>query len=374
MHAQRLRRYPSVDVGRTLLSAMVMLALGGVAEVCAQGKTAQPQTSKRPWVVIKGSLHDYTGKQDTVVADFDDAKQARHHAARLDEAEKDWTQWTYLVRKRSAVVAGGGRSSQPARTVWESHHGLTPIAYQAKFDELTPKDYRPICVNGFVVGDAVGDAERYTAVWAHHDGPAWVARHGLTSAQYQDTFDTLNAEDYQPICVSGYTAFGETRYAAIWEKSRGWAWEACHGLTSAAYQTKFDDLNDQGYRLICVNGYGVGGEARYAAVWEKRAGPACEARHCLTSNEYKSTSDTLKAQGYRPIWVSGYSVGGVAQFAGIWEKRDGPVWEAHHDLTSAQYQMTFDALNAKGYRPICVSGYCVNADVRYAVIWENSRD
>ena len=41
------------------------------------------------------------------------------------------------------------------------------------------------------------------------------------------------------------------------------------GMTAAEYQRVSDDLKDQGYRLTDVSGYNVGGQARYAAIWEK---------------------------------------------------------------------------------------------------------
>ncbi|MDP9849792.1 hypothetical protein [Streptosporangium lutulentum] len=58
------------------------------------------------------------------------------------------------------------------------------------------------------------------------------------------------------------------QYAAIWERSGGPAWVARHGLTSAQYQTEFDRLVGQGYRLTDVSGYGTG-SARFAALWLK---------------------------------------------------------------------------------------------------------
>jgi len=47
-------------------------------------------------------------------------------------------------------------------------------------------------------------------------------------------------------------------------------WQARHGLTSAQYQATFDELLSQGYRLVQVSGYSVNGEDRYAAIWEQR--------------------------------------------------------------------------------------------------------
>lgn len=51
---------------------------------------------------------------------------------------------------------------------------------------------------------------------------------------------------------------GTDRYAAIWEQRGGPALQARHGLTSAQYQQTFDELTSQGFSLICVSGYAVG--------------------------------------------------------------------------------------------------------------------
>jgi Bacterial tandem repeat domain 1 len=48
--------------------------------------------------------------------------------------------------------------------------------------------------------------------------PAWQARHGLTSEQYQATFDQLVAEGYRLELVGGYSVAGQDRFAAIWTK------------------------------------------------------------------------------------------------------------------------------------------------------------
>lgn len=49
---------------------------------------------------------------------------------------------------------------------------------------------------------------RYAALWAKGPGPAWQARHGLTGAQYQQTFDQLVGQGYRPVDVSGYEVAG----------------------------------------------------------------------------------------------------------------------------------------------------------------------
>ena len=67
---------------------------------------------------------------------------------------------------------------------------------------------------------------------------AWVARHGMTSTQYQIQFNTLVGQGFRLSEVSGYGVGSHALYAAIWDKSTGPAWEAHHGMTSADYQAK----------------------------------------------------------------------------------------------------------------------------------------
>jgi len=127
-------------------------------------------------------------------------------------------------------------------------------------------------------------------------------------------------QGYRLVHVNGYTAGGQDRYAAIWEKSAGPAWVARHGLSSAQYQQAFDDMAKQGYRLIDVSGYAAGNEARYAAIWEKSTGPVWMARHGLTAAQYQQTFNDLGKQGFRLVHVAGYSVGSQDLYAALWQK------------------------------------------------------
>jgi Bacterial tandem repeat domain 1/Trypsin-like peptidase domain len=147
-------------------------------------------------------------------------------------------------------------------------------------------------------------------------------------------------------------------------------WEARHGLTSAEYQQTFNELVGQGFRLICVSGYAVGNQDRYAAIWEQRDGPAWQARHGLTSAQYQQAFNELVGQGFRLTHVSGYALGNQDLYAAIWEQRTGSAWQARHGLTSAQYQQAFNELVGQGFQLTHVSGYAVDGQDRYAGLWE----
>ena len=245
---------------------------------------------------------------------------------------------------------------------------LTASQYQDALTTYTRQGYRPVAVSGYAVG---GEA-RFAAIWSKEAGPAWVARHGLTASQYQDALTTYTRQGYRPVAVSGYAVGGEARFAAIWSKEAGPAWVARHGLTASQYQDALTTYTRQGYRPVAVSGYAVGGEARFAAIWSKEAGPAWAARHGLTASQYQDALTTYTRQGYRPVAVSGYAVGGEARFAAIWGEEAGPARVARHDLTASQYQDALTTYARQGYRPVAVSGYAVGGEARFAAIWSKT--
>jgi hypothetical protein len=254
----------------------------------------------------------------------------------------------------------------PAAVVWQARHGLTAQEYQTAFSQLQGEGYRLVHISGY----SVGGQERYAAIWEKRGGPEWRAKHGLTARQYQEAFTEYAGQGFQPVQICGYEVGGEERYAAIWEKRSGTEWQAKHGLTAKQYQDAFSEFAAQGYRPVDISGYQVGGQERYAAVWEKPAEPTWQAQHGLTSQQYQETFTELSGQGFRPVLVNGYAVRGQERYASIWEKRAGAKWRAQHGLTARQYQESFVEQTRQGYRPVHISGYEAGGQERYAVIWE----
>jgi Beta-lactamase/Bacterial tandem repeat domain 1 len=198
---------------------------------------------------------------------------------------------------------------------------------------------------------------------------AWQARHGLTPSEYQTTFDLLTSQGYRLIDVSGYGVAGNERYAAVWEQSPGPAWQARHGLSAADHQALFATLPDQGYRPLRVSGYEASGADRYASQWEQSGGWAWRARHGLTAAELQAGFETLTPQGFRPIDVSAHTIADQPRFAAIWDKSPIPGWVARHGLSAADYQAEFDNWTSQGYVLWRVSGYEIGAKDFYAAIW-----
>jgi CubicO group peptidase (beta-lactamase class C family) len=250
-----------------------------------------------------------------------------------------------------------------ATAQWVSRHNLTAAQYQTEFTKWTGQGYRLTHVSGY---SAAGQ-DRYAAIFEKKLGPTWAAKHGLTGAQYQTEFNSLTSQGYRPVIVSGFPSGSQAKYACIFVKENNAPqWAAKHGMTAAQYQTEFNKWTGQGYRLIDISGYTVGGTDYYAAIWEKSSGPAWSAKHGLSAAQYQTEFNTMNSQGYRPVKVSGYS----GKYAAIWEKSSSPAWVARHNLAGAQaYQDEFDRLYYQGYRPILVNGGTFGNQDNYAGIW-----
>ena len=226
-------------------------------------------------------------------------------------------------------------------------------AYQAVFNDLVSQGFQPTILNGY----SINGQDRYICVFEQTPSVPWVARHGLTGAQYQAVFDDLVPKGYRPTILSAYNVGDEDRYLGVWKQIGGGAWVARHGLNGAQYQAVFDDLVPKGYRPTILSGYNIGGEDRYVCAFEQKGGGAWVARHGLNGAQYQAVFDDLVPKGYRPTILSGYNVGGQDRYICMFEQKGGGDYVARHYLTGAQYQAVFDDLVPKGYKPIILDGY-----------------
>jgi len=196
---------------------------------------------------------------------------------------------------------------------WNAFHEMDAAQYQATFNAQTNAGFRLFIVNSYFTTEF-----KYTAIFhAASRGDAWTARHGLTAAQYQAEVNAQVSAGYRLVHVSGATNAADVdSYAAIFEPVAGVQWVARHGLSAAQYQTEFNLWTSQGYRLTCVSAYGRSAP-RYAAIWEKTL-PTMpqQCRHGLTASQYQNEVEVLKDQGYRPVLVS---VNPLGQFAVIFQ-------------------------------------------------------
>lgn len=254
---------------------------------------------------------------------------ARHGlsaAAYQSEVDK-WIAKGYRIAEVSGY-ANNGQDNYAAifekvanSPAWVARHGLNGTQYQQEVDKWVGQGYRPVQVSGY----AAGGGTRYAAIFEKSaNAPGWVARHGLNATQYQQEVNKWVGQGYYLTDVSGYTINNQDYYTAVFEKPANIpAWVARHGLTSNEYQTEFNKWTGQGYRLKKVSGYSLNGQARFAAIFEKSGSGTWAARHNMTAQQYQDEFDRFFYMGYRPVWVNGYTVNNQSYYAAIWESKSG---------------------------------------------------
>jgi len=257
-----------------------------------------------------------------------------------------------------------------AGTPYMTKHGMTESRYQTETETQNQNGYRLVHLDGYDVGGTA----YYAAIWEEDTGRELVARHRMTSAQYQTEYNQQSKDGYRLVHLDGYGVGDTAYYAAIWEKKSGPKLVVRHRLTRAKFQTENDKQTKKGYRLISVEGYGVKSTANFAAIWEKRSGARPSTRIRLTPRQYRTEFDKRVKDGYRLAYVSAYNVGSKDYYAAIWQKAGGPPWIARHKMTADFFESEFTQHYQEGYRLKSISGNLVGHSDRYTAIWEAQPD
>ena len=202
-------------------------------------------------------------------------------------------------------------------------------------------------------------------------GPTpWGSRTGLTAAGFKKANAGFKNDGFRLVSVSGYVLPGGVRYSAIWRHGSSPAWSADLALSAGAWENALAARRQQGYRPTFVSGYTLNGKARFAVIWEKRTG-AWVARQGLTTAQNKAYLEEVTKQGFRPAHVTAYVVGGAARFAVIYDRRPiAPQFDFRTGMSGVGFRLRQRTNARAGRRLITVSAYHVNGRDRYAALWQ----
>jgi len=250
---------------------------------------------------------------------------------------------------------------------WILRFGYNSAQFQEFLNTYDPQGYRLTWVSPYTVNNVV----YYAAIWEKSSNSyAWYMRYGMSAAQYQQEFTARVNAGWRLVLVNGYQFGGVDYYAAIWDLAPSGPWIARHGMTPAQYQTEFNTQVANGYRLTHVSGYTRGAQQLYAAIWVKDNGPAFYARHGLTAAEYNAAFAYIVPQGYAPTLLDAWDTSVGTLFAGIWEQGAQYAWYQRYGMSASEFQLVFDVLNAVGYRPVQVTGYTnYGGSALYSCLW-----
>jgi CubicO group peptidase (beta-lactamase class C family) len=297
-----------------MLGQLMRLLLPGLILLAVSAGPASAGQTPAPWVA-RHNLSS-TGYQKA----FDDFAKDGFELASVSG---------YLVNGelRYAALWRKPASAEP----WAARHGLSAADFQKAINNFAKDGLSLVYVDGY----EVSGTPLFAGIWRKSAAELPVVKLDMGGAQYQAEFDALLKAGYRLQHVAGYTHNGAAVYAAIWNKAGGPQFVARHGLTSAQYQQAFDDFAKKGFRLKEVSGYSPGGVDHYAAIWEKGGdGAPWIAHHGVPLAGYQTQFDVDRFQGWHPLYVQAFTSGGSARFDTIWESPFSPT-----DLAALQTQL-----------------------------------
>lgn len=246
---------------------------------------------------------------------------------------------------------------------------LTHSEYQSRYDDLSSDGYRLVMVDGFRSGNSL----RYGGIWVRDMASVITrARHGLTSSEYQTEYDDLRARGHALIGVTGLSSPSGstvTNFAAVWNDGSWRGHHTHHNMTSSEYQDQFDDYADDGYYLTYVTGYARDGSSRYAAIWSSYNDRDQKCRHNVASADYQTVYDDLKDDDYRIVHVSAHESSEGTTFAGIWKKETGYSPTSNHNMSASTLETKLGDHAESDKRVTCLSGYRESSSDKYAAVW-----
>jgi len=252
-------------------------------------------------------------------------------------------------------------------TRWMASHGVVEPDYQSQFNDLKARGFQLRWLHAY----DDGLEPRFNVVWEHRSEPVeWEAHHGIAAADYQDHFNQKAAQHLRLRCVSAYLQDGAVQYATLWARQSSAPWEASHGVPIAQCPALFNSMGARGFRPVHLNVCGMGFDAIVATIWEERQGPDWRIQFGLDADAFQAEFNAAIAQGFRLRQVSAYDFLGAALYAGLWEIRGGP-WEGRHDRSRRDYQLDFDDLRLRGYRPSSITACRSVIGDRFAATFEN---
>jgi hypothetical protein len=249
-----------------------------------------------------------------------------------------------------------------------SKHGVAEANFQTEFDQIWTCGYYPIWMDGYDVG---GKAY-FNLIFRPSAGVQWAARHNMDGTAYQAEYTKWDKEGFRLLTVDSYRRGNKINYTAVWVKDGGAQPLAYHGATLASHEQSFKANANKGLVPVNVSCVAAGGTTYVTAIWEKKNVGGFYSRPAMTLQQYKDYfKDYSDTQGFKLVYLSGYTVGSTPMLSGIWYRNAANygAWWAKHHLSSAAYQAEYKAQTGNGFLTRCVTGYADGATHRFEGIW-----
>jgi len=255
---------------------------------------------------------------------------------------------------------------------WHSYRDLANTRYAQRFNELKNKGYMLIDVDAYKVGSSM----RYSMVWRQNtENRGWASYRNMTSAQYNTRWNEYKNKGYRPLDIESYRVNGAQRYAGIWVQNKeGYSWSSRRNLTATQYGAYFQEQKNLGRRVIDIEAYQTSGGLRYSAIWvENKENIQWAQFRDMTRASYQTRVTNRSNSGYTLVEFESYRSGGKQRYAAIWEKRSGYARQVRTGRTEKQFANLWREYRDKGYRLVDFERYSIGSRTRYGGVWIENR-
>jgi C1A family cysteine protease len=185
-------------------------------------------------------------------------------------------------------------------------------------------------------------------------------------AYYQSKNDELSQQGWRVHQLSAGVADGRVLYSTVWRKSQAEEVQAL-GLKYDDFQQKYNQLWTQGWRINLLTNYVLGNEVYYSATWRKGSGE--ETRYYgLTYEEFQKKYDELWPKGQRLSILSNVVKDGKVLYQAVWRKGTQAEMQYYH-LTYTEFQKKYDQLWKDGWRIYLLQNYRLENKIYFNATW-----
>jgi len=265
--------YPSGDKPQWFPPGWAEVARHGIAEADYQTEFDKIANSGYRPVWVDG--YDVGGKTffNVIFRPNDGTPWAARHGLDGNGYQTEFNKWTqqgFRLLHIEIYLSGGKVRYAPifvkaSGSEFVAYHGVDATQHQQKFDTLTAQGFRPVNVTAV----SPGGNRVYVGLYEKRDVGSFFVKSFITPQEYQTHFDQNIAAGRKLVYLGAYTHSDSPRISAIWHQKAAPNFVARHDLTSGQYQTEFDLRLSQGYLTRAVIGYADGNAHRFAAYWSK---------------------------------------------------------------------------------------------------------
>ncbi len=202
--------------------------------------------------------------------------------------------------------------------------------------------------------------------------PLRKARFDLSKEAFNTVAKSLEAEGLYPVVLSGYEVGGQEKYAAVFEEHKPVEWEPFMMLPCETFLDKLPLLTPKGYRPLNLYPASGGDTLRVSCICVKDGSVGYQARIGLSHEDVQKLSRAYDVDKFRLVSLRGYDMGSEARFAALWEQRriDAPPTEVQFDVSPSAFNQAAKKFAARKYAPVSLSTYTVAGKQKLAALWE----